>query len=361
MVCGGVRSALLAGPAAAALLAGLAGCGADTGEPGGPDGGHGAPDAAASGCAALPDPGPAWLRPYQEDLVARLSGAAEIEAGVQLADRASPAARAAALAYLEAELLALGLEPERHDYGGGTNLHATLAGDAPGGATIVIGAHYDSVPGSPGANDNATGVAMVLAAARHLADIDCRTRDVSFVLFDQEEIGLVGSDRFAALLAARGTEVHAVHTIDQMGWDGDGDRALELERPDPGLYELYARSAIDAGMSLTLTVTETGQTDHVSFRARGFDAIGLTEEFVSGDTTPHYHLPGDTFETVSLDYLASSSELLLHTAARAARGLDAERGQPIERAAPVTGERRRCGGSRDHGRPGWSIELTVGM
>ena len=354
MLCGGVRSAPLAASVAAALIAGLAGCGAGD-APGGPDGGAGAPDAAPPGCAALPDPGPAWLGAYQEDLVARLSGAAEIAPGVLLSDRATPESRTAALAYLEEELLALGLEPERHDYGGGTNLHATLAAEPPGdggdggalAGAVVIGAHYDSVPGSPGANDNATGVAMVLAAARHLAAIDCRRRDVTFVLFDQEEIGLVGSDRFAALLAARGTEVHAVHTIDQMGWDGDGDRALELERPDPGLYELYARSAIDAGISLTLTVTGTGQTDHVSFRAHGFDAIGLTEEFVSGDSTPHYHLPGDTFETVSLDYLASSSALLLHTAARAARGLDQERFRPIERPAPLAGERRRCGGGAD--------------
>jgi hypothetical protein len=38
--------------------------------------------------------------------------------------------------------------------------------------------------------------------------------------------------------------------------------------------------------------------------------VGLTEEYVSGDTTPHYHLPSDTFDTVDLDYLASSTTLL---------------------------------------------------
>jgi hypothetical protein len=48
----------------------------------------------------------------------------------------------------------------------------------------------------------------------------------------------------------------------------------------------------------------------VSFRELGFAAVGLTEEYVSGDTTPHYHLPSDAYETVSLPYLASSTALL---------------------------------------------------
>ena len=57
----------------------------------------------------------------------------------------------------------------------------------------MVGAHLDSEVGSPGANDNATGVAAVLAVARALKDLQCRSRGVMFVMFDQEEVGLLGS------------------------------------------------------------------------------------------------------------------------------------------------------------------------
>jgi Zn-dependent M28 family amino/carboxypeptidase len=136
---------------------------------------------------------------------------------------------------------------------------------------------------------------------------------VIVVFFDQEEIGLVGSDAFAAFLVAQGLDVVAAHTIDQMGWDADGDRTVELERADPGLFRLYDAASSALPAQVPLTPTDTGFTDHVSFRAYGFDAIGLTEEFVSGDTTPHYHLPSDTFATVDLEYLHSSTRLVLQT------------------------------------------------
>mgnify|MGYP001980386267 CR=1 FL=1 len=204
----------------------------------------------------------------------------------------------------------LGLEVERHDYAvDGTNIAARLPATEPGGRTVVLGAHFDSVPDSPGANDNATGVAFVLALAGTLSQIECRSHDVLFVGFDQEEIGLVGSDAFAAHLVDTAEDVLSVHTIDQMGWDEDGDRAVELERADAGLFELYEAASIALPAPIPLQPTNTGFTDHVSFRNYGFPAIGLTEEFVGGDTTPHYHLPSDTYETVNLDYLVSTCVL----------------------------------------------------
>lgn len=262
-------------------------------------------------CPPLPDPAPAWLTPLQEDLVARLSGAAELSPGVTLSDRSTPQNRAAALAYLqstwESEGLATALQPYSDT---GTNLYATLPATVDTDLTVVIGAHYDTVPGSPGANDDATGVAMVTSLGRFLQSLPCRELHVILVLFDEEEIGLVGSQAFASFLVGQPLTVHSVHTIDQMGWDQDGDRALELERADEGLFEIYAAAEPLAPGETPLVPTDTGFTDHVSFRALGFPAVGLTEEYVSGDTTPHYHLPSDTFDTVDLAYLASSTALL---------------------------------------------------
>jgi len=260
---------------------------------------------------SLPDPAPAWLTPMQQDVIARLSGATEITPGVTLPDRASPARRAAALDHLLDQWSAMGLEGLRHDYAPtGTNAYVVLPAAIETTEAVVVGAHYDTVPGSPGANDDATGVAMVLALSRWLSDVPCRELDVILVLFDEEELGLVGSQAFAAWLLEQPWQVHSVHTIDQMGWDGDGDRAIEIERADEGLLELYELAEPFAPGDTPLTPTNTGFTDHVSFRELGFAAVGLTEEYVSGDTTPHYHLPSDTLDTVQLDYLASSTALL---------------------------------------------------
>lgn len=261
-------------------------------------------------CGPAPDPSQPWIRAYTDDVVARLTGAAELTPGVTLPERSTSANRAATADWLQAEFDALGLQTQRHAYSAtGTNIAGLLPATEPGGRTVVVGAHFDTVPGSPGANDNATGVAFVLSLARYLASIECRAHDVVFVGFDEEEIGLLGSDAFAQLLFDQGTDVIAVHTIDQMGWDQDGDRAIELERADEGLFEFYEAASATLAAPVTLHGTNTGFTDHVSFRPFGFAAVGLTEEFVSGDTTPHYHLPSDTYETVNFDLLVSTCVL----------------------------------------------------
>ena len=252
-------------------------------------------------CEPAGDPDPAWLDAYLDEVVTHLA--------VTIGERSSVAQRSATALYLVEAFEGIGYAPELHEYPGGTNVYAELAATEGDAQVLVIGAHYDTVPGSPGANDNATGVAMVLALARHLREIPCRDRNVIFVGFDQEEIGLVGSDAFARFLVDQAVDVEAVHTIDQMGWDADGDRNIEIERADPGLFDFYSGPAASLVPPVGLTPTDTGFTDHVSFRAYGLPAVGLTEEYVTGDTTPHYHLPSDTYETVDLGYTASTAVL----------------------------------------------------
>jgi len=262
------------------------------------------------GCDTLPNVSPTWLRGYQTEVVERLAGAREIAPGVTLSDRSQPSSRAQARDYIAAELTALGLRAQLHSYGAGTNPFAFVEANRAAQGTLLLGAHFDSVPGSPGANDNATGVAMVLAAARYLGELECRDHDVIVAFFDEEEIGLVGSAAFAANLDANNTPLVAAHTIDQMGWDQNGDRLIEVELPAPGLLSFYQSAATAEGLAIPLVETSTGSTDHSSFRQRGYSAVGLTEGFVSGDTTPHYHASTDTAATVDFEYLASSTALL---------------------------------------------------
>ena len=288
------------------------------------------PDADANisiACGEIPNPNAEWIQSFQKSIIEVLAGEKEISAGQILSDRATAENRKLSRYYLQLLWVELGFKAQFQEYDyqhvisleidNGYNIYSKLDATEPSANTYVIGAHYDSVPGGPGANDNATGVAVVYSVARYLATLPCRKASVVFVLFDQEELGLVGSRHFAQWLSDEQNAIIAVHTVDQMGWDKDGDRAIELERPDQGLYEFY-RAAVEAGgFSISLIRTETGSTDHVPFREHGFKSIGLTEEFISGDTTPYIHESRDTFETVDFEYTRSTTALINYAFARA--------------------------------------------
>lgn len=286
----------------------LAGCGGpDDGASDGsvldgamPDGPVLGPDAGP--CTAL-DTDPPWLGAMLSDTVATLSAT----------PRATAAQRDATRDELIATLGAQGIAATEDSYGMGANVVARLPGSVD--EWLVLGAHFDSVAVSPGANDNATGVATVLATARLLRDT-CRRRGVIIAFFDQEEIGLIGATYLSDGLFEAGETIVAVHTIDQVGWDDDGDRRFELELPAAGLAEQYQTAA--AVLGLATSTTTTAGSDHSAFRADGFAAIGITEEYAAGDTTPHYHQAGDTFATVDLAYTADAVRLVSRVIAAAA-------------------------------------------
>ena len=235
------------------------------------------------------------LTALQQLVVAKLSGRLKVAvpggAAQAIPERSTAVNRALAAGYLQAVLRALGLAPEVQRYSAtGRNvfawLNATAGGTRTDADTVVLGAHYDTVARSPGANDNASGVALVLGVALQLVAAANRSRNVLFVLFDEEEIGLVGSREFARKLAAPGSgvDVHSAHTVDQMGWDNDGDRAFELELPCAACVALYERAAARAAAAegrtirVNIHLTDVTSTDHTSFRNAGFQAVGLTEE-----------------------------------------------------------------------------------
>jgi hypothetical protein len=274
-------------------------------------------DASSSAC---PEPALdlAGLADYQRDVVGRLAGAVEIEPGVTLVNRGTPANRDVTRRYLQAALRALKLEPMEQIYPTGSNVYATIGATMGGAEQVVLGAHFDTVVRSPGANDNATGVAVVLGAGRALAQLGCRSRSVLLVFLDEEEVGLVGAKAFTRKLMVDGTQVHSVHTADQLGWDSNGDRLVELERPDPGLRPLYEAAQRALGLTSPLVTTSTGGSDHVAFRP-AFRAIGITEGYASGDTTPQRHTPRDTAATVDLAYLGQATALVARAVAELLR------------------------------------------
>ena len=270
-------------------------------------------DAATTQTDAPPlgDDAPAgdWLVDYQRRIVGSLSGEREIAPGVTLAHRASVAERNATRKFLLDELTALGYAPTQQSYtsgnNAGANVVARLDATSGTGGVIIVGGHFDSVAAGPGAADNATGVAIVLAAARHLKEVPDRQHPVVFVLFDQEELGLIGSKAYVPTLA--GTDVAGVHIFDMLSFDGDGDHAVELWSPASSLATAYSQAGAVAGMPIS-SVT-FASSDHQSFINAGLTATGVGEEFVGGDHTPNYHKATDTFENVSFDYLSRVTHL----------------------------------------------------
>lgn len=145
----------------------------------------------------IPMPGTAYTGPFvplsddERRLRDRLERHVAVLAG-EIGERhaARPAALDAAARYLERELSQLGYRVERHEYAIAgqrfSNLEATLPGRVHADESVVVGAHYDSVEGAPGADDNASGAAALLELARMLRD-EPLSRSVRFVAFVNEE------------------------------------------------------------------------------------------------------------------------------------------------------------------------------
>lgn len=296
------------------LAAALAGCSSPS-SPGSADGAMPGDDASTidtpSDCTAL---GPCtWLVDYERRIVSQLAGAQEIAPGVTLAHRTSVEERDAVRTFLLAEFAALSIPAEAVPYTFtnkmGANIIATLAPTDAANASqpaILVGAHFDGVIMGPAAADNATGVAIVLAHARFLAT-QPRNRPIIFALFDQEELGLIGSKAYVASLVLDGKMLRGAHIFDMLSFDGDGDHTVELWSASPELQTLYAAHGPAAGTPISNVTFTSG--DHQAFRDRGFPAAGIGEEFVGGDHTPHYHLASDTVENVHFDHTALVTQL----------------------------------------------------
>src|SRR5207248_9016875 len=120
------------------------------------------------------------------------------------------------------------------------NLEAEISGSRP--EIIVIGAHYDSVFGSPGANDNGTGVAATIALARRASTKPKQT--LRFVAFVNEEppyflSGEMGSLVYARRCKARGDKISAMISLETIGYFSDAPNSQTY--PSPGLGIVYPK------------------------------------------------------------------------------------------------------------------------
>ncbi len=200
---------------------------------------------------------------------------------------------------------------------------------------ILIGAHYDAVPGTTGADDNATGVAALLELARAIAAQPIRY-PVRLIAFDLEEYGLLGSADYAEVLFQQKEPIRLMLSLEMLGYCSDAPNSQQYP---PGLQYIYPNQGNFIGLIgnlatipdlLRLTgamrrvgvpsqwlpagrrgmiVRATRLSDHAPFWDRGYRAIMVTDTAFLRN--PHYHQPSDRLETLNLPFLTGVCRGLL--------------------------------------------------
>ncbi|MDA9774106.1 M28 family peptidase [Saprospiraceae bacterium] len=263
------------------------------------------------------------LLELQKDIVSKLSGHQALDKGIVLSSRSTRKERQIARVFLSELISTIDLNPEYQSYSlpnenalldlffqpfKGANVFTTLASTNPSDEYVVIGAHYDTERDCPGAIDNASGIAICFGVLKKLAALPERNMNVILVYFDQEEEFLCGSQAFAKMLVTKNFKIHSVHTLDMMGWDRDGDSAVELGLPSELLQELY--TAAGEKLGIPVITTRVNASDDYSFWELGFNKTGISDEITNGDLPPYKDTPKDTYETVNFDYINTSTDLI---------------------------------------------------
>ena len=238
--------------------------------------------------------------------------------------------------YIESALQAAGYAVSSQVFSaqdiGVRNLEAILDGHSPAEDIVVIGAHYDTVSGSPGANDNGSGVAALLEIARLLAGKPL-ARSVRFVAFVNEEAPFfytreMGSYRYADRARERGEKISAMLSLETIGYYADARGSQRY--PNPVYAWFYPDTANFIGFVGNLKsrrlvrrclgsfrrhaafpsegVAAPGNmlgihwSDHWSFWQAGFPALMVTDTALF--RYPHYHAATDTPERIDYERLA---------------------------------------------------------
>jgi Zn-dependent M28 family amino/carboxypeptidase len=238
-----------------------------------------------------------------------------------------------AAAYVERELAALGytVTSQRWTAAGDQtfrNLEVTIAGRASAREVVVVGAHYDSNRGTPGADDNASGVAALIELARLLRG-DSLPRTIRLVAFANEELPFFatpdqGARRYVAAIRQRGDDVRSMLSIETIGYYATGPRTQMYPRPlnwfypDTGNFigfvgNLSSRGLVHEaiaafrrhtpfpshGAAAPASIPGVGWSDHEAFWAAGVPAVMITD--TAPFRNPHYHTRGDTPDRIDYD------------------------------------------------------------
>ncbi len=247
----------------------------------------------------------------------------------------APRALAAAAELVARELTDAGHGVERHKYRVGPHEVANLVAELPGTSRkdeiVVLGAHYDTVDSTPGADDNASAVAVLIEAARLMRHLKPK-RTVRFVSFPCEEpphfhTGNMGSQVYARRCRERGDQIRGMLCLEMVGYYSNVPKSQVVPPSIPHfLHPVFPKrgdflAAVGNLRSWRLSwkfrrgfkravrfplfsivlpesIEEIRLSDNSSFWDQGYEALMLTD--TSFLRNPHYHLASDTPDT--LDY-----------------------------------------------------------
>jgi len=199
----------------------------------------------------------------------------------------------------------------------GRNIIATQLGKTNPDNIYIICAHYDSLANYC-ADDNASGTIAVLEIARILST-QCVDNTIVYALWDQEEIGLIGSNYYSQEAASNGANILGVLNIDMMAYDGDNDGLFDIDVRNISNSIAMKDDIISVlnnptyGFTLNVNVVNPGTTasDHARFWNQGYSAVLVGEAWSVNDRTPFYHTAGDRFSTLNLPYYHQLTKLIM--------------------------------------------------
>jgi len=251
----------------------------------------------------------------------------------------NPPALAAAAGFVELELASFGYTVRRQTYTAAGQEVANIVAERPGhkrpSEIVVVGAHYDTVASTPGADDNASAVAVMLEVARLMRELRPQ-RTVRFIGFACEEkphahTSEMGSQVYARQCRLRAERIVGMLCLEMVGYYSSEPRSQQIPPTIPRIFHPllphrgdflaavgnlrswrllwkfrrgFKRSVRMPLLSLSLPtrVQEIRRSDNSSFWDQGYPALMLTD--TSFLRNPNYHLPSDTPDTLDYERMA---------------------------------------------------------
>jgi hypothetical protein len=213
--------------------------------------------------------------------------------------------------------LSVRYDPWKDKLRSGKNIEATLPGKTDNKGIVLISAHYDTVTISPGADDDGSGVAIVLAVAEIMSQYSFNST-TRFVLFSGEEQGLLGSHEYVQNAYRHGQHIIGDLTLDGVGYavaSDDGSKIkhhsnnqsawmVDISKTIASLY--YDEIGLEV-----VKLPHVTFSDHESFVKYNYDASFFYQYVL----TPYYHTSEDTLEHMNITYLTKVCKLTVGTLA----------------------------------------------
>ncbi|MDX1372190.1 MAG: M28 family peptidase, partial [Nitrososphaeraceae archaeon] len=205
--------------------------------------------------------------------------------------------------------------------GSGRNVYGVKPGTKYPNQKYIICAHYDDMPSgsiAPGADDNASGTAAVIEAARVFSQYNFPFT-IIYALWDEEEQGLIGSDYYATNAAANGDSILGVVNLDMIAWDSNNNNIADLHTRSVGTSLYLSDKLVEVNtvynIGLVLDIKNPGSTysDHASFWYNNFGAILLIED--GSDFNAYYHTTNDLITHFNEPYFLKNTQAAIGTVA----------------------------------------------